>query len=556
MRSCITLLCLCFVTSAFGQDLEYRWRPGQKFSYDVKIVVDAIDEVVTYQGMTHYTVVDLGPNQSTVTYRGGLTESKRGKNTGGNRAPFGPFGPRGFGGPPSPFSRPAFAGKTQTTNKITITTRGEVLAMEGDSQLPYLLGNVSLLPFELLPEGEQRTWEDDLGISITKREQSNSPFGSFGPRGPFGPLGQGNKESVQAAGERTTYQLAKGKGKQTLVNKTYQLSTPKSNENRTYNIQGKGTWTFDQKDNVPQSSSMQMVLTVTSGNQTNRIPITIEYSRVSAERLAEMQAEAAKRAAEAARIAAEKKAFAEKPLTADEKSDVLAKLGKGTEAQRVDVLNQLALKSLADPDPEIATAINGLIKHPQKAVATAADKAFRQWSPEYAKRMKLAKSYQGPSPVGSTGLAVESTTPLYVGQLVQAQRPRRGSFWRAARVKELLPDGQVKLAFLTWGKENERDTVAVARRMIQLAPPELEQPAAPAVMPTAIVPKAAMRTWSDATGRFKIEAEFISLEDGKVRLRRADGKLLSPLPLEKLSEADRAFVEQLQAADENPFQVE
>ena len=140
MRTCILLLCLCFVNSAFGQQLEYRWKPGQKFSYDVKIVVDAVDEVVTYQGMTHYTVVTLGPDQCTVTYRGGLTESKRQRNAGGNRVS---FGPRGFGGPPSPFSRPTFAGKTQTSNKITITTRGEVLAMEGDSQLPYLLGNVS-----------------------------------------------------------------------------------------------------------------------------------------------------------------------------------------------------------------------------------------------------------------------------------------------------------------------------------------------------------------------------------------------------------------------------
>ncbi|WP_145271755.1 SHD1 domain-containing protein [Planctomycetes bacterium SV_7m_r] len=553
MRTCIILLCLCFVNSAFGQQLEYRWKPGQKFSYDVKIVVDAVDEVVTYQGMTHYTVVTLGPDQSTVTYRGGLTESKRQKNAGGNRVP---FGPPGFGGPPSPFSRPTFAGKTQTSNKITITTRGEVLAMEGDSQLPYLLGNVSLLPFELLPDGPKRTWEDDSGIAITKREQSNSPFGSFGPRGAFGPFGQDNKESVQTAGERSTYQLGKRTGKLALVNKSYQLSTPKSNENRTYLIQGKGTWTFDCDENVPQSSSMQMVLSVASGNQTNRIPIAIQYSRVSAEILAEMKADADKRAAEAARMAAEKKAFAEKPLTAAEKAKTLAALETGMEVQRVEVLNQLALKTPADRDPEIVAAISKLINHPQKGTAIAADKALRQWSPDYAKRMKLAKSYQGPSPVGSTGLVVESTTPLYVGQLVQAQRPRRGSFWRAARVKELLADGQVKLAFLTWGKENDRDTVAVSRRMIQLAPPELAQPAAPAVLPAANPANAAMRTWSDVTGRFKIQAEFDSLEDGKVRLRRADGKLLAPLPLEKLSAADRAFVEQQQAEDDNPFRVE
>ncbi len=155
---------------------------------------------------------------------------------------------------------------------------------------------------------------------------------------------------------------------------------------------------------------------------------------------------------------------------------------------------------------------------------------------------------------------MESITPLYVGQLVQAQREHRGTFWFAAQVQELLPDGKVKLGFLTWGEV--RDSEVVTRRNIQLAPPELEQPVKPPAGAAGAAGAAAMaapagvpmRTWSDVSGRFQIEAVFVSVVDGKVNLRRADGRVLA-VPLEKLSAADQAYVKQQQQA-ENPFAVE
>ena len=55
------------------------------------------------------------------------------------------------------------------------------------------------------------------------------------------------------------------------------------------------------------------------------------------------------------------------------------------------------------------------------------------------------------------------------------------------------------------------------------------------------------RTWTDTTGKFKLDAEFVSLEDGIVTLRRASGKT-QKLPLEKLSEADREIASKLASA--------
>ncbi len=56
------------------------------------------------------------------------------------------------------------------------------------------------------------------------------------------------------------------------------------------------------------------------------------------------------------------------------------------------------------------------------------------------------------------------------------------------------------------------------------------------------VPAALAREWTDASGVFSVEAELLDFKDGKVRLKKANGKILT-LPLEKLSQEDQEFVE-------------
>jgi thiol-disulfide isomerase/thioredoxin len=63
---------------------------------------------------------------------------------------------------------------------------------------------------------------------------------------------------------------------------------------------------------------------------------------------------------------------------------------------------------------------------------------------------------------------------------------------------------------------------------------------------------AEVRSWSDATGKFKVEAEFQSLKDGKIHLRTTQGKDIA-VPLERLSDKDRAVAEKL-SVGEKPAQ--
>jgi hypothetical protein len=50
-----------------------------------------------------------------------------------------------------------------------------------------------------------------------------------------------------------------------------------------------------------------------------------------------------------------------------------------------------------------------------------------------------------------------------------------------------------------------------------------------------------LRTWNDSTGAFSVEAEFVGVKEGKVLLKKADGRTVA-IPLDRLSKEDREFV--------------
>ena len=85
------------------------------------------------------------------------------------------------------------------------------------------------------------------------------------------------------------------------------------------------------------------------------------------------------------------------------------------------------------------------------------------------------------------------------------------------------------------------DTPAAERAKAKLAELAGAAPMAPAT-PGGDAPAAsALRTWSDATGKFRIEAELVNVEGGAVNLKKKTGELVS-VPLAKLSKADQEFV--------------
>lgn len=528
--------------SADAADLQYGGKVGDQFVYQFDISAEMSDEITSYKGITRYTIDEIGGEQMRLTYRGGLTESTKRKATSPSRGPFGPgFGPFGRGGgPPSPFSRPKFAGKVQTTNKITMTRRGTILAMEGDSQLPYLLGNVSLLPFEFLPDAPKREWLVDSGVSITQEQEGRRPFG------PFGPFGGDDPKSVQAGGEKTNYSIESESATAVVIKKSYQLSSPKAGDQPAYDLSGTGKWKFNPSDGMPQSLDFAAKLVIDEDNTKTTIPIAIKYHRLSVEEIAKMDADVERVKHEREMAAADAKLAAEAPLTADEKSTALAALRSSDSDEILKTLGQLGNKTPKAPDAEVAEAIESLLSNSNKKIQEVAGKTLANWSPAYKVKFELNKAYDSHMPVKSTGRAVTDTKQLYVGQFVQA---KLYSSWFAAEILEVRTDG--KILVRKRGFSPREHTVSLAE--VQLAPDELDQPNKPASLASAAP---SPRTWSDATGTFKVEATFVKSADGKVTLRRTDGREVT-VPLDRLSAEDQKYVDQaLSGAKsvENPFE--
>ena len=65
--------------------------------------------------------------------------------------------------------------------------------------------------------------------------------------------------------------------------------------------------------------------------------------------------------------------------------------------------------------------------------------------------------------------------------------------------------------------------------------------------------KNTLRTWTDVSGKHKIEAKFVQRTDAEVTLKTDAGRELT-LAIDRLCEEDRKLLSSQQATDENPFQ--
>ena len=66
----------------------------------------------------------------------------------------------------------------------------------------------------------------------------------------------------------------------------------------------------------------------------------------------------------------------------------------------------------------------------------------------------------------------------------------------------------------------------------------------PRAVPTSEPSK--LRTWTSSDGLFSVEAEFVSLTAGKVKLKKLDGSIIA-IAIEKLSRADREWIDRRKA---------
>ncbi len=366
-------------------ELRYGPQTGASHAYSVEITVELPDAVETLKGVIMFTAKEKAGENIKLDYRGGLGRFRKEKAAAGGRRP-GPGGFRGRPGRPAfgprgLFEAPTFTGLTQTTNKLTLTPQGEFVALEGSSQLPYLLGNLSLLIFEPFPEGDLAAWEIKNDVAITEKNERRT-FPRFGPRRPGEPVADENEKRT-AGVELTKYKIAKTAGDLVTVEKTYALESPVV-DGKGFAFEGKGTWMFDRSKSVPQSLDFRQVLTVKLNNVSVKIPITTKYQLMTEAELAEHKKAQEKRHADTkARLAKAQEQFQARrnaPLSAEQKAEVLKQLASGNMFDVRRGLRTLQFKNPEEPDAEITSALKKLENHKNPGIRRQVGQIAKKWS--------------------------------------------------------------------------------------------------------------------------------------------------------------------------------
>ncbi len=466
VSSCLFVVCgwlgVAGIRAAHAEDLRYALQPEQAFAYRVEISADRDDATEELKGVVTFKVKDVAGDKIRLGYFGGLTKTRRthGGTSSGRRVPRGPRGgpPRGRGGPPrrggpSIFSNP-FAGLSQVSNELVVTPQGEVQSLQGNSQLPYLLGNLSILFFEPLPDRDESRWEVHNGVSITEGggRRSRPPFRRPGP--------PGEQESRTAASESTTFAIERADAKQVVARKTYRLTMPGTGaEETSFEISGSGTWTFNRQLGVSESLDFSQKLVVQDGSVTVTVPVMIRYTRMSDEELANHEKQRKEMIADLKQKQQDRKKAGQQGLAADVKRQIIANLN--SDQTRV-ITNQMVKLKIMKPHPDdkdIALLIRQHIDSSNRPLRVMSQAAWNRW-----------KVLVDEPPAETTTAGENPFEPSGGGN--------------------------------------------------------------------------ALRTWTDATGKFTVEAKFVGLDGDALTLERKDGKQVT-LPLSRLSPADREVAERL-----------
>lgn len=570
-------LSVLFITAspALAQSLEYSPKVGDDYRYEFDIELRLGPETTTLRGTTNYRIESVNGDEVTMTCVGGLHEKKVATNPGLDRpGPNGrpglPFPPRIGPSIPLPFEKPVFRGKTITTNKVTITKKGELVAMVGESDLPYLLGHLSMLPFEPLPVDGQKQWsmEGKQGIQTVKQSDRFGAFGGFQDR---------NDRDLRAATTMQTYELLREDDKAAVVRKDYQLTLPVKSEDAVLELTGSGQWTFDKQRKMSSSMAFKYQMKIEFGGAIVSAPLSVNYRLLSADELAQRDRLAEQEKKETALREEQNRLEAERPLDATERAKIMAGLNGQRAYDQMVALQTLGKKTPTDPDPPIVAKIRQLMDDgADNAVKQTARRVLENWDPEFKKQNKLVASYDSQMSVESTGRIVDENTRLYVGQIVQVKDHSR---WKAATITELLGSGRAEVKLRGPFPKLEIHP----RSEIQLAPEDLPQPKAPGGFRSPQVSAAAganassptkpsvadkplieresrggggaltpPRQWSSTSGQFTVVASLMLMTENELVLKREDGKLIT-VALKEMSAVDQAFIEGLRTQRQQPL---
>jgi hypothetical protein len=335
------------VRAADPIELRYSWESGARYGYETVITADHGEEVETLQGTPILQVESVSDEGARIKL---LNHALHSTTTAKNpaRVPF------RF---PSPPRIPSFF----EGHELTLDARGRVINQRGESQLPFVLGNLAQLLIEPFPADAVESWTQTESTSI--RITSEWP-----PRSPF----RRDVEQERLNAEETTTYTVQEIGDQSVsINKEYKLETVEAADGKPrMELSGSGELTFDRHRSLLSSLNYEGNFIVREDNTETKYPITIKFRLLTDDELAEHD-----------RQAAEQLAAMKAPPMGEQRATMLADLTSGDINRGRKALIEIQPREPAadQTDAELAAALAQWLESDDQSVRHLAAQALEKW---------------------------------------------------------------------------------------------------------------------------------------------------------------------------------
>lgn len=410
--------------------LKYLWQTDRVFSYSVRIEADLGDETETLTGTPSLRVRWADAERAEIVYSGALSSDRRMRP--GSPVPFPPRPPRhAF----STFGGAGWNGPFQSEHTLQVDHFGKPLDIRGDSQLPYILGNLSQLLIVPLSNPPAHKWEESAQSVLTLYP----PEERFpGPR--FGPFARRQAEEKLDARESSHYTLEVGAAGPWIKRQLELKSTEVVEGQPRLMLTGQLRIRFDADRGCATAIDGKLQHLQSSAHSTIRIPIEFTARLLPEQPVAQVPPAATNRGtgfslpgspseyssgrpeSPALPVEAEKQ-----PLGSAAVEGILKSLG-GVDAGKIRSAVELLNRSLpGERQREIARALGGCLSHQEEAVRASVAQALADWA-TIAESPVLIAALDDESPSVVRG-AIDGLgrlrDPAAIGPLVQQIRSRK-----------------------------------------------------------------------------------------------------------------------------------
>jgi hypothetical protein len=273
IASSVLVICVGLSRAADAPSLKYALKPGQTYTYQVKIEAQTPEYLETLSGESIYKVKSVEDASGRMTLTHSATLMMQRKQNGSQR-------PMRLG--PPPFGGMGTLPNYNQPREVTIDPLGGLVKYESKAQLPYLLGSAFGLMIEPLAEKPAQSWQVKRDLEISSHENQ----GLWLPR----PLA--GKEIARMARETIDYAIKAQENGLVSIERRYLLATADLVDGEpALEQKGNGTIQFDTKTGLIRSLEEKLTIRMNDPGVTVKIPVSVSAKLLTAEDLAKLAAQ-------------------------------------------------------------------------------------------------------------------------------------------------------------------------------------------------------------------------------------------------------------------------